>query len=127
VVGAALAIHALVSLILLSSAVAHCLPRISHYQVDSHHEVDAGLHHQGGHHDHASRDPASPDPQDRQDDCCGILCRAAGHALAPALDLTRASLLSFAAQAAPPPNERPIPAQRWSLLPLGSRAPPIAA
>lgn len=121
-VGITLAVHALVSLLLLTSAVAHCLPRISH------HQVAADLHHHGGGHEHADHGSATPDPQDRLDDCCGVLCRAAaGHVFAPAPDLARVAPLAYAIQAAPQPDERPIFTSRWSLLPLGSRAPPIAA
>ncbi len=120
--GIALAIHALVSLILLSSAVAHCLPRTSHHQVGS------NPHSHTGHHEHTSHAPAIPDSADHQDECCGVLCRAAGgHAPAPASDPTRVVPLSYAVQAAPLSDERPVFNGRRCLLPLGSRAPPIAA
>lgn len=126
-VGIALALQALVSLILLSTAVAHCVPRIGHNPA-AHAQVTADHSHHGGHHAHAEHSPAAPDPQKTQDACCGVLCRAvAGHAFAPAPGVTRVGPVSHPARTAPAPDERPVLARRRSLIPLGSRAPPIAA
>ena len=102
VVGTALALHALVSLILLSSALAHCLPRSGHHLANEVQSVLAGVQHHDQHH-------------------------GPGHALAPAPEPTRVASLTYTVQAALLPSERPIPTRRWSPLPLGSRAPPTVA
>ncbi len=127
-VGTALALHALVSLILLSSALAHCLPRSGHHLANEVQSALAGVQHHDQHHGPGHHTPAAPGPLEPQDDCCSLLCRVgAGHALAPAPEPTRVASLTYTVQAALLPSERPIPTRRWSPLPLGSRAPPTVA
>jgi hypothetical protein len=122
--GLVLAMHALVSLILLSSALAHCLPA-AEYVIGNHQPGAANLHHHNEHHAHNDHGSKTPEPQDGLDDCCGILCQAsAGHGLIPAPDPSRITILSYTGQAPAPLYTPPVLTRRWSFLPLGSRAPP---